>query len=313
MVRNIRYFADDGGTPRSLDAPAILKYVTDDNADLQKANTVGNRIYLRNDISPVTADEYIKLTKLGDDMFGIIYDTSAGTGTYFTFDTTLNHAQTSTVIDTSISSDQHGNLTKEIGDLTLDELIDAFGFNCVAGLIHAKLFDYPSFVLRSEEFNINIDQLDEMFDKLIPLQYRNDNAIKDQEFDTYVFTNENYFYTAFTNNNMHAFVINNHKHVIHKPWETTCDFEKSILDNALGRKDKSEQLKYLAQYITQFIKDVEFTKNLLENSKSISEKDLMKQLKSKLIVSTINKKRVSIIKEFIKQRYSKELAAKIKN
>ncbi len=217
------------------------------------------------------------------------------------------------VIDTSVSSSQNGSLSKEIIDLTLDELINTFGFNCVAGLIHAKLFDYPSFVLRSEEIKINIDQLDEMFDKLIPLQFRNDNAIKDQEFDTYVFTNENYFYTAFTENNTHAFVINNRKHVIYKPWETTCDFEKSILDNALGRKDKGEQLKYLAQYITQFIKDVEFTKNLLENSNSISEKDLMKELKSKLIVSTINKKRVSIIKEFIEQRYSKELAAKIKN
>jgi len=217
------------------------------------------------------------------------------------------------VIDTSISSSQDGNLSKEITDLTLDELIDAFGFNCVAGLIHAKLFDYPSFVVRSEEFKINIDQLDEMFDSLIPLQYRNENAIKDVEFDTYVFTNENYFYTAFKNNNSGAFLINNRKHVIYKPWETTCDFEKSILDNALGRKDKAEQLKYLAQYINQFIKDVEFTKTLLENSKNISEKDLIKQLKAKLIVSTINKKRILIIKEFIKQRFSKELSDKIKN
>jgi len=217
------------------------------------------------------------------------------------------------VIDTSISSNQGENLSKEIIDLTLDELINSFGFNCVAGLIHAKLFDYPSFVLRSEDFKINIDQLDEMFDRLIPLEYRNDNAIKDAEFDTYVFTNENYYYTTFTNNNTGAFLINNRKHVIHKPWETKCDFEKSILDNALGRKDKVEQLKYLAQYITQFIKDVEFTKILLENSKSISEKDLMKQLKSKLIVSTINKKRVLIIKEFIEQRFSPELAAKIKS
>jgi hypothetical protein len=217
------------------------------------------------------------------------------------------------VIDTSVSSDQGEQITKEIGDLTLDELINAFGFNCVAGLIHAKLFDYPSFILRSEEFNINVEHLDEMFDRLIPLQYRNDNAIKDAEFDTYVFTNENYFYTTFTNNNPDAFLINNRKHVIHKPWETKCVFEKSILDNALGRKDKSEQLKYLAQYIIQFIKDVEFTKTLLENSKSISEKDLMKQLKSKLIVSTINKQRVSIIKEFIEKRFSKELAAKIKS
>ena len=217
------------------------------------------------------------------------------------------------VIDTSVSSDQDANTSKEIIDLTLDELIDAFGFNCVAGLIHAKLFDYSSFVVRSEAFKINIEQLDEMFDRLIPLQYRNNNAIKDVEFDTYVFTNQDYFYTAFKNNNTDAFLINNHKHIIHKPWETACEFEKSILENALGRNDESEQLKYLAQYIIQFIKDVEFTKTLLENSKSISEKNLMKQLKEKLIVSTINKKRILVIKEFIKQRFSSELSAKIKN
>jgi hypothetical protein len=84
------------------------------------------------------------------------------------------------------------------------------------------------------------------------------------------------------------------------------------LDNALGRKDKVEQLKYLAQYINQFIKDAEFTKTLLENSKSISEKNLIKLLKQKLIVSTINRKRVLIIKEFIKQRYPKEISDKIK-
>lgn len=217
------------------------------------------------------------------------------------------------VIDTSVSSNQDVNLSKDISKLSLDELIDGFGFNCVAGLIHAKLFDYPSFVLRSEEFNIDIKKLDEMFDNIIPLKYRNNNAIRDAEFDSYVFINEDYFYTAFKNNNTNAFLINNRKAVIQKPWNTPCDFEKSILDNALGRSDKGEQIKYLAQYINQFIKDVEFTATLLENSKKISEKDLVKQLKEKLIVSTINKKRVLIIKEFIRQRFSRELSAKIKN
>ncbi len=217
------------------------------------------------------------------------------------------------VIDTSVSSDQDGTLSKEINGLTLDGLIEAFGFNCVAGLIHAKLFDYASFVIRSEECQINIDQLDETLDSLIPLQYRNGNALKDVEFDTYVYTNEDFFYRKFKDCNADAFLINIRKHVIHKPWETECDFEKSIIDNALGRRDKDEQLKYLAQYILQFIKDVEFTKTLLENSKRISEKDLIKQLKAKLIVSTINKKRVLLIKEFIKQRFSNEISAKIKN
>jgi hypothetical protein len=90
------------------------------------------------------------------------------------------------------------------------------------------------------------------------------------------------------------------------------DFEKSILNNALGKTDKSEQLKYLAQYINQFISDVEFTQNILENVKKISEKDLIKKLKEKLIVSTINKSRILSIKEFITRRISKEVGSKIK-
>jgi hypothetical protein len=217
------------------------------------------------------------------------------------------------IIDTSVSSDQDGNLSKEISKLSLDELIDVLGFNCVVGLIHAKLFDYPSFVVRSDKININIEQLDEMFDRLIPLQYRNDNAIKDVEFDSYVFTNENFFYTAFKETHNNAFLITNRKQVLQRPWVRKCDFEKTILDNALGKSDKTEQLKYLAQYINQFIKDVEFTKALLDNSKKISEKDLLKQLKEKLIVSTINKKRILIIKEFIRRRFSEELSKRIKN
>ena len=195
----------------------------------------------------------------------------------------------------------------------MDELIDILGFNCIVGLMHAKLFDYRSYIIRSEKIKIDISQLDELFDSLIPLQYRNNNAIKDVEFDTYVFRNEDYFYSMFKENHKNAYLINNRKHVIQKPWKTTSDFEKSILDNALGRKDKSEQLKYLSQYINQFIKDVEFTKSLLENSKKISKKDLIKQLKEKLVVSTINKKRVLLIKEFIRRRFSRELSNRIKN
>ena len=217
------------------------------------------------------------------------------------------------IIDASVSSDQDGNLSKEISDLSLDELIDVLGFNCVVGLIHAKLFDFPSFVVRSEKINIDIEQLDETFDRLIPSRYRNENAIKDIEFDSYVFTNENFFYTAFKETHNNAFLITNRKQVLQRPWLGRCYFERSILDNALGLTDKSEQLKHLAQYIDQFIKDAEFTKTLLDNSNKIREKDLLKQLKEKLIVSTINKQRIMLIKEFIKRRFSVELSNKIKN
>lgn len=216
------------------------------------------------------------------------------------------------IIDASVSLEQMKKLPENLSDLTLDEVIDAFGFNCVAGFLHAKLFDYPSYIIRNEEFALDIEQLNDLFDRLIPPNYRNSNAIKDDEFDSYVSPNPNYYYTAFKREHTDAFLINNRKLVIQVPWRMQIDFEKSILNNALGKTDKSEQLKYLAQYINQFISDVEFTQNILENVKKISEKDLIKKLKEKLIVSTINKNRILSIKEFITRRISKEVGSKIK-
>jgi hypothetical protein len=217
------------------------------------------------------------------------------------------------IIDASVSLDQKDKLPIDLISLTLDELIDAFGFNCVAGFIHAKLFDYNSRIIRSEEFTLDIEQLNELFDGLIPVKYRNSNVIVDEEFDSYVFPNPNYYYTMIKKEHTSAFLINNRKLVIQVPWSAHIDFEKSILSNALGKKDKTEQLKYLALYINQFISDIEFTKSLLENAKSISEKELIKKLKEKLIVSTINRNRIVLIKEFISRRISKELSKKIKN
>lgn len=217
------------------------------------------------------------------------------------------------IIDASVSLDQKEKLPIDLISLTLDELIDAFGFNCVAGFIHAKLFDYTSRIIRNEEFSLDFEQLNDLFDRIIPVKYRNANAIIDEEFDSYVFPNPNYYYTMIKKKHINAFLINNRKLVIQVPWEGHTDFEKSILSNALGKKDKNEQLKYLTLYINQFISDVDFTIALLENAKAISEKELIKKLKEKLIVSTINKNRIELIKEFINRRISKDLSEKIKN
>ena len=217
------------------------------------------------------------------------------------------------IIDASVSLDQKDKLPIDLISLTLDELIDTFGFNCVAGFIHAKLFDYDSRIIRNEESSFNIEQLNELFDRLIPVEYRNSNVIIDEEFDSYVFPNPNYFYTMAKQEYTNAFFINNRKLIIQVPWQSQIDFEKSILSNALGKSDKKEQLKYLALYINQFISDVEFTISLLENAKGISEKELTKKLKEKLIVSTINRNRIVLIKEFISRRISKDLSKKIKN
>ena len=216
------------------------------------------------------------------------------------------------IIDASVSLDQYEKQPGDLIDMTLDELIEAFGLDCVAGLIHAKLFDYPSFIIRNEKYSLDIEQLNQLFDMLIPPKYRNTNVIREDKFDSYIFPNPNYYYASFKREHTDAFLINNQKLVIQVPWQIPDDFEKSILNNSLSKKNKNEQLQYLAQYINQFISDVEFALNLLEKVSSIREKDLIKKLKESLIMSTINKNRILLIKEFINRRISKESSNKIK-
>ena len=222
------------------------------------------------------------------------------------------------LIDASISTESTDTPLKEESEIELDEsislnhLIQVFGFDCVAGLIHAKLFDYPSAILRNEELKVKLDDLNNFLDNLIPAEYKNDNTINDIILDSYVFQNEDYFYNMVRNQNKHAFLINNHRFIIQEPWEIDIEFEKSILHNALERRTISDQSKYLAHYISQFINDVDFTKQLLESTGSISKKELVKKLKEKLIISTIDKKRVIVIKNFLERRISSEISSRIK-
>jgi hypothetical protein len=216
------------------------------------------------------------------------------------------------LIDASISLEPTESTPTEDIKTSLDKLIDVFGFNCVAGFIHAKLFDYPTYIVRNEDLEVNLEDLNDLLDNSIPVKYKNDNAIKDVEFDSYVFPNADYFYNMVKFKQKNAFLINNRRLIIQVPWEIDNEFEKSILSSALERVNKADQLKYLAHYISQFINDVDFTTSLLENSGSINEKDLIKKLKEKLIVSTINKNRVLLIKKFLERRVSPEISSRIK-
>ncbi|MCK4688469.1 MAG: hypothetical protein KAT66_10095, partial [Candidatus Lokiarchaeota archaeon] len=101
------------------------------------------------------------------------------------------------------------------------------------------------------------------------------------------------------------------RHVIQMPWELDLELEKSIINSALEKENQNEQLKFLAYYIAKFIEDVEFTTSILEGVKKISKKELIKQLKAKLLTSTITKNRVNEIKDFINQRISATIAVKI--
>jgi len=216
-------------------------------------------------------------------------------------------------IDMSVSKEEEElpEMESEI-KFPLKYLINKLGFNSVAGLIHAKLFKYDSFIIRSDKADISMDDLNEYFDLMIPEPYKNSIKIDNIYYDGQIFPNPGYFYSLVTNQKTKAFLFNPRKHIVQMPWRTNIYYETHVINYALERKDPKEQAKIISDSIVRFIKDSEFAKTILDDVKKISEKDFMKTLDEKLTLTTINKYRIALIKEFLRRRVSVDLIKKIK-
>ena len=208
--------------------------------------------------------------------------------------------------------------TREDGSLedgktiSLKESVDIMGFQCFAGLIHAKLFNYPLYIIVKNEFKGNVDVINDVLDDLMPEMYKNTRSLKTIKYDEEIYPLVTYFYALVKNMRKTAFLMNSRKHIVQMPWKTGLELEQTIINSALSKDDKNEQLKFLAFYISKFLEDVKKTLIIVKSVKKISKKDLEKKLKEIAITSTVSKNYISFIREFIHRRISPELAKKIR-
>lgn len=215
-------------------------------------------------------------------------------------------------IDVSVSKEEELPETESEIKFPLKYLVNKLGFNSVAGLVHAKLFKYDSFIIRSDESDISLEDLNAYFDNMIPEPYKNSIIIDTVSYDDEIFPNPGYFYSLVMNQKTKAFLFNPRKHIVQMPWHTNIYYETHIINYALERTDPKEQTKIISDSIVRFISDSEFAKTILHDIKKISEKDFMKTLDEKLALTTINKYRMALIKEFLRRRVSADLVKKIK-
>ncbi|MFX1389172.1 MAG: hypothetical protein ACFE9Z_03805 [Promethearchaeota archaeon] len=193
----------------------------------------------------------------------------------------------------------------------LENFIRNLGFRCVAGLLHAKLFNYPLYLVINKDSNINLGEINRILDEIMPDKYKNKRVLKSVEYNSDIIPTVTYFYSLVMNQKKSAYVMNLRKHIIQIPWDTGLELEKGFIASAIKREEKTEQLRYLSFYFSKFLEDVEKTLIIIEPLKKISGKDLVKKLKEIAITSTITKNYVSCIKEFINRRISPQIAKKI--
>ncbi len=195
---------------------------------------------------------------------------------------------------------------EEEGVLTLRVLIQMFGFYGLFSLIHAKIFNYPVYVIidkDSDLYSLDIEVLNLIGDTILPEAYRGDTRIT--------------FIEETDLNNIKIkdkkALIMAHKNILQTPWEEKLKFEEEMIKNATEIIDDDEQIILLQQSIAKLIKEAEHSKSILENVKEIYEDELIERLCKDLMIAKIDHYRLTLIKYFIKQRFSPKLASKIKN
>lgn len=190
----------------------------------------------------------------------------------------------------------------ESGKVTLNNFIQMFGTYGVLSLIHAKVFNYPAYIIRDKDDETNIDLVNKVADNLLPEPYKGTSFIN---------LLEKAPYDEISVKEKNALLIDSHQHILQTPWEEKLKFEEQLLKKALEIIEEEEQMIIFQQNIAEFIREAEYVKNVLENAKQVYEEDLIDKMSRELMIPQPNHYRLNLIKDFIRQRYSAELLQRL--
>jgi len=189
--------------------------------------------------------------------------------------------------------------------LSIKGLIDIFGIYGLLSLMHAFVFNYPIYIVaENDDFYKKIENIKLLMEKFLEEKYRNVQSIeilRESDLNQIKIKNKN------------SLVIDSHKNILQTPWDEKLKFEESIVSKAMDIISYEEQLLLIQQNVDKFIKLCEETKKILGNVDKIYEEELIDQLSINLMSPKISNTQLILIKKFISNRNSADIANKIKN
>jgi hypothetical protein len=190
------------------------------------------------------------------------------------------------------------------GRINLRNLIQIFGIYGIFSLIHAKIFNYPVYLIKDKNFEYNEDILNSLGDNLLPERYKGSktiNIIEDPDVNKIKIKDKN------------ALIMDVSQHIFQTPWAKKLKFEEEIIKRALDIINEEEQLKLLQQDISHFISEVHYAISILQDVDEIYDDELIEKLSKGLKIKRISSFRLDLIKEFVRRNISKTIVSKIKN
>lgn len=188
--------------------------------------------------------------------------------------------------------------------LNLRNLIQIFGIYGIFSLIHAKIFNYPAYIMKGPDFEHDEEVLNSVGDMILPESLKGSKTI---------YLLDEQALNKLNIKDKDALIMDTHQHIFQTPWSVKMKFEEEVVKRALEIIDEQEQLKLLQQDIGRLINEANHTIYILQGVKDIYEDVLIEQLSKDLKIKPINNYRLNLIKEFIRRNISKTAASKIKS
>jgi hypothetical protein len=188
--------------------------------------------------------------------------------------------------------------------LNLRNLIQVFGVYGIFSLVHAKIFNYPIYILKDENFEFDEETLNSVGEIILPENIRGGRTIHLLESSDLA---------QMKIKDKDSLIMDTQQHIFQTPWDTKLKFEESIIKRALDIINEQEQIILLQQDIGRLISEAKFVISLLDNVNDIYEDDLVEKISKEFKMKKINNYRLNLIKEYIRRNISKKLVLKIKS
>ncbi len=201
----------------------------------------------------------------------------------------------------AIPSKEVSSVNKEINEITLNGIIKMFGYDVVLSLMHAKVFKYPaSIIVDGNSDGLITGVLNKIGNFIVPEKYRQESlllqVLNKADYDKMDTTEDKNILLVESKN----FV----KKILNIPWKEKLKFEDTIVKKALELFNDDERLKLVRHFISNFIKEAEAVKDIIDVDGNISKNEIIRKLSNQLRIPMINKDRFNLIREFLKQRFS---------
>jgi hypothetical protein len=153
--------------------------------------------------------------------------------------------------------------------LNLRNLIQVFGIYGIFNLLHAKIFNYPIYILKDDSFEFDEETLNSIGDIILPENFGGSKTVHFLESSDI---------KQIKIKDKEALIMDIHQHIFQTPWDTKLKFEEGIVKRALDIIDEQEQLNLLQQDIARLINEVKFVITILNDVNGLFEDDLIEQL-----------------------------------